>query len=162
MHFFGKYGLLVLIPDNAALKKIIYSHNRKKEITQQFSHHAVRETINALEKNYKVQAEGRALNLFYLLDNKRERIEKKDELFVVESMEKTVDKKKTIFNELHEHPERFSGNVMLRGVFQETVLPNIVFIGGGGELAYWLELKKFLKQPACLIPCCCCEILFYL
>jgi len=31
--------------------------------------------------------------------------------------------------------------VILRGIYQETILPNIVFIGGGGELAYWLELK---------------------
>lgn len=26
-------------------------------------------------------------------------------------------------------------------MFQETILPNIAFIGGGGEIAYWLELK---------------------
>ncbi|MGU7875768.1 bacillithiol biosynthesis protein BshC, partial [Escherichia coli] len=39
------------------------------------------------------------------------------------------------------HPERFSANVILRGVFQGTILPDIAFIGGGGELAYWLELK---------------------
>jgi len=28
-------------------------------------------------------------------------------------------------------------------LFQETILPNIAFIGGGGEMAYWLELKGF-------------------
>lgn len=44
-----------------------------------------------------------------------------------------------------EHPERFSPNVILRGMFQETILPNIAFIGGGGELAYWLELKDLFK-----------------
>jgi uncharacterized protein YllA (UPF0747 family) len=49
--------------------------------------------------------------------------------------------KDEILEELKEHPERFSGNVILRGAFQETVLPNIAFIGGGGEIAYWLELK---------------------
>jgi bacillithiol synthase len=27
-------------------------------------------------------------------------------------------------------------------LYQETILPNIAFIGGGGELAYWLELKS--------------------
>jgi len=25
-------------------------------------------------------------------------------------------------------------------------LPNIAFVGGGGELAYWLELKKVFEQ----------------
>jgi uncharacterized protein YllA (UPF0747 family) len=48
------------------------------------------------------------------------------------------------------HPERFSANVILRGVFQEMILPNIAFIGGGGEIAYWLELKKVFE--ACEVP----------
>src|SRR4030095_16780537 len=48
--------------------------------------------------------------------------------------------------ELNDHPERFSPNVILRGLFQETILPNIAFIGGGGETAYWLELKDLFAH----------------
>src|SRR4030095_626386 len=48
--------------------------------------------------------------------------------------------------ELKQHPERFSPNVILRGLYQETILPNIVFIGGAGELAYWMELKKMFEH----------------
>ena len=55
-----------------------------------------------------------------------------------------------ILNELNNFPDRFSANVILRGGFQETVLPNIAFIGGGGELAYWLELKNLFNH--CGIP----------
>jgi uncharacterized protein YllA (UPF0747 family) len=36
--------------------------------------------------------------------------------------------------------------VILRGLFQETILPNIAFIGGGGETAYWLELKDLFEH----------------
>ncbi len=46
----------------------------------------------------------------------------------------------------HNFPERFSPNVILRGLFQETILPNIAFVGGGGETAYWLELKPLFKH----------------
>lgn len=53
--------------------------------------------------------------------------------------------KDEILQELVQYPERFSANVILRGAFQETVLPNIAFIGGGGELAYWLELKNVFE-----------------
>ena len=28
---------------------------------------------------------------------------------------------------------------------QETILPNIAFIGGGGELSYWIELKRVFE-----------------
>jgi bacillithiol biosynthesis cysteine-adding enzyme BshC len=44
--------------------------------------------------------------------------------------------------EIHEHPERFSPNVVMRPVYQEAILPNLAYIGGGGELAYWLERKN--------------------
>ena len=48
--------------------------------------------------------------------------------------------------ELASHPERFSPNVILRGIYQETVLPNILFLGGGGELAYWLEFNPMFNH----------------
>lgn len=50
--------------------------------------------------------------------------------------------KEAITSELKQEAELFSGNVVLRGPFQETILPNIAFVGGGGELAYWLEMKR--------------------
>jgi uncharacterized protein YllA (UPF0747 family) len=57
-----------------------------------------------------------------------------------------------MLRELDEHAERFSPNVILRGAFQETILPNIAFIGGGGELAYWLELKEVFRRAGIPYP----------
>src|SRR5580765_4841799 len=57
-----------------------------------------------------------------------------------------------IMVELSDHPERFSANVILRPVFQEMILPNIAFIGGGGEIAYWLELKKVFEATGVPFP----------
>ncbi len=139
-HLFAEFGLLILIPDNATLKKSFESVVIK-ELTEQFSHKAVEQTIHELSKHYKVQAGGRELNLFYLINDKRERIEVDGLRFKASNL-KLEFSKEEILKELNNHPERFSANVILRGVFQETVLPNIAFIGGGGELAYWLELKK--------------------
>ena len=48
--------------------------------------------------------------------------------------------------ELNEHPERFSPNVVLRPLFQETILPNLAYIGGPGETAYWLEFKSLFEH----------------
>ncbi len=137
---FGKYGLLVVVPDNADLKRS-FSPIIKKELVEGFSHTIVSATLAEFEKHYKPQAGGRAINLFYLINDKRERIEKERNNWVVKSLQ-IEWAEEDILKELDEHPERFSPNVILRGVFQETILPNIAFIGGGGELAYWLELKR--------------------
>lgn len=141
---FGEYGLIVLIPDDAAFKKI-FQPVIAKELKEQFSYKAVSETAKNLETHYKLQAAGREINLFYLIDDKRERIEFENTKYEVRSLNKNWNEDE-ILKELDEHPERFSPNVILRGALQESILPNIAFIGGGGELAYWLELKEVFNQ----------------
>ncbi len=147
---FGRFGLVVLIPDNAALKAI-FKPVVRKELTAFFSHHSVEKTIENLGKHYKVQTSGRELNLFYLTDDLRNRIAEKDGNYQVHGTDIRFTRSE-ILEELDNHPERFSGNVILRGVFQETVLPNIAFIGGGGELAYWLELKNVFETAGVPYP----------
>jgi bacillithiol biosynthesis cysteine-adding enzyme BshC len=136
---FGEYGLIVLVPDNAKLKTA-FAPVVERELTERFSHKIVAGTIEQLGRHYKVQAGGREVNLFYLINDKRERIELENGRFEIKTLS-LVFSQEEILAELKEHPERFSANVILRGAFQETVLPNIAFIGGGGEIAYWLELK---------------------
>ena len=137
---FADYGLLILLPDSAAVKNA-FAPIIKKELLSGFSHVAVKETVAEFPAIYKVQTSGRDINLFYLIEDKRERIEQVgDEYLVVNTQLKFT--KQDILTELETHPERFSPNVILRPVLQETILPDIAFIGGGGEIAYWLELKK--------------------
>jgi bacillithiol biosynthesis cysteine-adding enzyme BshC len=142
-HLFGEYGLVVLIPDSSGLKKM-FAPVIQRELKDEFSYKAVTIAIASLEKHYKVQAGGRELNLFYLKGDKRERIEKEDGIYKIKALKLTFTEEE-ILNELEKYPERFSPNVILRGAFQETILPNIAFIGGGGELAYWLELKTVFE-----------------
>ncbi len=147
---FAEYGLLILLPDNHLLKKA-FIPVIQKELEQQFSNPAVKETVSNYPAKYKQQASGRELNMFYLQEGSRERIEKvNDEWLVVNS--KLKFNRKEMLLELQQYPERFSPNVILRPVFQETILPNIVFIGGGGEIAYWLQLKKVFAAAGVPYP----------
>ena len=41
---------------------------------------------------------------------------------------------------------------MLRPVYQETILPNLAYIGGGGELAYWFQLKTVFESVQLQMP----------
>ena len=147
---FAKFGLIIVLPDDADLKRLFISVI-EKELTEQFSHQAVKETMANFPEQYKVQTMGRELNLFYLKDDIRERIEYKDNKFAINNTELVFDSA-SIVEELDAFPERFSPNVILRPVFQGTILPDIAFIGGGGELAYWLELQKVFAAAAVPYP----------
>jgi len=138
-HLFADYGLVVLIPDNASLKRLMIPVF-EEDLFQGIPTRVVNETIGRLSIHYKVQANPRPINLFYLKDDLRGRIERVGDVFKVHDSQLEFDEA-GIREELSTYPERFSPNVILRGLFQETILPNIAFIGGGGETAYWLELK---------------------
>jgi bacillithiol biosynthesis cysteine-adding enzyme BshC len=142
---FGKYGLVIIIPDSPALKSLAVELFQD-ELLHSHSSKIIEETGKKLnEAGYRTQAHGREINLFYLIDDKRERMERKNNLWKVMGNVNISFTQEQLLETLHKHPERFSPNVILRSIFQEMILPNIAFIGGGGELAYWLQLKSFFE-----------------
>lgn len=141
VHFlFEKFGLIVLIADAKELKQEMIPVF-EDELLNQSSEKLVKETTALLEPKYKVQASGREINLFYFDEDLRERIEKRKDGYAVANSTIRFSNEEML-KEVKEHPERFSPNVITRALYQEMILPNIVFVGGGGEQAYWFELKK--------------------
>jgi bacillithiol biosynthesis cysteine-adding enzyme BshC len=147
---FSNYGLLVLGMDDRRLKSS-FIPIMEKELLEMPSRGIVMETQTKLEKaGFSSQAYPRIINLFYLQDNLRSRIEKggDKEYYVVDTNIQWSEEELLV--ELHEYPERFSPNVIMRPLYQEHTLPNLAYIGGGGEIAYWLERKdqfEFFKIP---------------
>jgi len=142
---FSEYGLIVLIPDKEALKKQA-TKIFEDDLLNETPSVIVEQTANRLQAaGYKLQANPREINLFYLEDGIRERIVKKSSEFRIQNSELKLTQE-DLLKELQDRPERFSPNVILRGIYQETILPNIVYIGGGGEIAYWLQLKDLFEH----------------
>lgn len=149
-NLFKQYGLLVFLPDSAAFKKEMLTIF-EDDIFNHTSSKIVQQSSEKLAENYKAQAYPREINLFYLKDNLRNRIVRVNDHFVIHNTE-IVFTKEEIQKELKEYPERFSPNVILRGLFQEVMLPDVAWIGGGGELAYWLQLKDLFKNYSVPYP----------
>lgn len=138
---FQRFGLVVLNMNEAALKKK-FIPIMEDELLRERSFKMVGETIQQLEEaGFHGQANPREINLFYLGEGFRERIIREGDRFEVLNTELSFSKEE-ILRELHERPERFSPNVILRPLYQELILPNLAYVGGGGEIAYWLERKS--------------------
>ena len=141
---FATYGLVIVDGDDVELKRL-FAPYVQEELQHQHSYTAVSNTISELEKEYKIQVNPREINLFYLTDMIRERIIKEGSRYVVNDTDISFSEE-DILKELVAHPERFSPNVIMRPLYQETILPNLCYVGGGGEQAYWLELKGYFEK----------------
>lgn len=147
---FGDFGVVTIIPDDASLKRTMIPVFEDDLMNQRPSA-IVEQSIEKIGESFKVQAKPREINLFYLKDDIRERIVRTGDIFRVAGTELAFSKEE-IIDELHTHPERFSPNVILRGMYQEMILPDIAFVGGGGETAYWLELKELFQHYNVFYP----------
>jgi len=146
---FGKQGLVIIDGDDASLKKL-FAPYVQEELLSQSSHQKVAQTATLL-KDYNIQVNPRDINLFYIEDALRERIVFEDGVFKVNNTDIQFSKEQ-IIAETGAHPEKFSPNVIMRPLYQEVILPNLCYIGGGGELAYWLELKAFFAYTGVTFP----------
>lgn len=147
---FGAYGLVIVDGDDVKLKKS-FAPFVKAELLYHTSFKHVSETNKRLEAHYKIQVNPREINLFYLKDAIRERIIFENNLFKVNNTNLTFTENE-ILKEVEEHPEHFSPNVLLRPLYQEIILPNLAYIGGGGELAYWFQLKDYFHAVTIPFP----------
>lgn len=137
---FQEYGLVILDPDNKELKEC-FSPIMEQELIEQPSEEIIKKTSSRLESlGHKAQVHPRPINLFYLSKEGRNRIVVENDHYKVLNTPITFSSSE-IINELKSRPDNFSPNVILRPVYQQKILPNLSYIGGPGELAYWFQLK---------------------
>jgi bacillithiol biosynthesis cysteine-adding enzyme BshC len=147
---FSDHGLVILDADDARLKKN-FVNEMKDDVINHTAFRMVEETIGELDKNYKAQVHPREINLFYLGENFRERIVEDQVCFRVLNKDIKFSREE-LLNEIENHPEKFSPNVVLRPLYQEKTLPNVAYVGGPAEISYWLEYKKMFSHYGAKLP----------
>ena len=119
-NFFVDSDLIIIDGDDEQLKNQ-FLPIAQKEFQEKITFQNVSKTNNHLDEHgYHKQVYVREVNMFSLAQNNRQLVEDK----------------------LPEKAQEISPNALLRPVYQEKVLPNIAYIGGAGEMAYWLQLKS--------------------
>jgi len=137
---FGSYGLVVIDGDHHGLKQQ-FTDIIKDDLANHHANDLVENTSARLtDLGYGAQVYPRAINLFYMNDKMRGRLVREEGTY------KVLDTKHSFTGEemislADNSPAFFSPNVILRPVYQERILPNIAYIGGPAEVAYWLQLK---------------------
>lgn len=138
---FSYFGLLILDGDSKALKNQL-KQTFKDELQHSSLYKNSKAKVDFLKEKYgKVQVNPREINLFYLSET-RDRIEYDGKKYSI--VDKNIQfTEEEMLAELENHPEKFSPNALMRPVYQETILPNLAYIGGNAEIMYWLEIKDY-------------------
>lgn len=148
---FGEMGLITIDADNPSLKKFLlpvieddlFQHTAKIKVD--------RSSKVLKEAGFETHVHAREINLFYIDDGRRERIEADGNDFVLVDSRETISReamKKLIASE----PHKLSPNVILRPLYQEIILPNLAYVGGPAEVVYWLQLKSTFDHFAVPYP----------
>lgn len=127
-------GLVIIDGDDVQLKKS-FVDIMKKDIQDHSFYPLIASQSEKLSENYKAQAYVRECNFFQLEQGSRKRVLN------------TLDAK-----EIDSSPDKFSPNVLLRPLYQEMILPNLAYIGGGAEMAYWMQLKTAFEAESLPFP----------
>jgi bacillithiol synthase len=150
-YLFAEFGVIVLDANRSFFK------NQFKSVLHQdiFEHQTIntyKDTLKYYETNkLEAQVLVRDINCFYLDKNLRARLEKHgDEFIVVDTKIKfsAAEMEEIFANQI----QKISPNVILRPLYQQTILPNAAYIGGPSENDYWLQLKAIFDQYQVAFP----------
>ncbi|MDM5297817.1 bacillithiol biosynthesis cysteine-adding enzyme BshC [Bacillus pumilus] len=145
---FEEDGLLLFNSGDLGVKPLERTLFKQIVETNDEVTHRLNETQRAMKQaGYQpiIEAGELQANLFYEYDEERFLIEKDQHQFSVSEVGLTWTKE-ALLQEVEEHPERFSNNVVTRPVMQETLLPTLAFMAGHGEVNYWGELKGIFEH----------------
>ena len=148
---FGSYGIVVLDGDDQELKNQFTSYIEKELFTKKGFKEITKTSQRLISAGYGQQVHPREINLFYIQDGLRERIIEKDGIFLINNTS-LVFSKAQMQEQVTKYPQRFSPNALLRPLYQEVILPNLCYVGGGGELAYWFQLKDYFESVGVAFP----------
>ncbi len=121
--FLGKYGLVFLNPLDKELKSSAKSLFAEVIEHDTFYKSVVEQSQWLKNHNYKLQIKPNRYPLFKITTEGRVR-----------------------FNSSPENSDTLDPDVSLRPLFQQTILPNIIYVGGWGEINYWMQLVKAFKK----------------
>lgn len=149
---FSEHGLLILDGDDLALKHR-FTPLMQREFRESFAWPALQQGAKRFEQaGFEPPLQGRAINLFHLTDTHRDRLEPDQEgKWSTKSGDLLISREEGA-DLVAQNPNEWSPNAVLRPLYQELIIPEIAFVGGGAEIAYWTQLQETFLQAGLQQP----------
>ncbi|MBI5402603.1 MAG: bacillithiol biosynthesis cysteine-adding enzyme BshC [Ignavibacteriae bacterium] len=144
-YLLGELGIVFCNPADKEIKKLLIPVFEKELNTYPETCERVIETSAVIEQKYEPQVKPQPINVFYNHNGHRHLIEPRPEnIFALKNSRQKFEKPQLI-EQLYTAPENFSGNVILRPICQDYLLPTIAYVAGPSEIAYFGQFKSVYK-----------------
>ena len=148
---FPDEGLVFMSPDDAELKQLLTPLFKRELEDHAGSFGALKQATERLASRYASQISPRPGNLFLLHEQGRVKLEPENGSFHLRGLDQHVEGREAV-EMLNHQPSRFSPNVALRPLAQDTLLPTAVYVAGPGEIAYFAQLKGLYEWAGIPMP----------
>lgn len=144
-------GIVFISPDDRHLKEMV-APLFEREISDTFSVaerlHSVSERLRA---DYHAQVSVKPTNLFLMDEDGRHPLDAEDGIFRIRGDGQQLSKEE-LLAALTASPEKFSANVVLRPLVQDTLLPTALYVAGPSEIAYFAQFKPVYDWAGIPMP----------
>ena len=153
-HLFPDHGLVFVSPDNTKLKRMLVPLFTKEIEGHSESFELLSTRSRQIESaGYTAQVHPHPMNLFMLEEEGRIRVEpdKDGEVFHLRGLDRSHSRSEML-DFLRENPCRFSPNVVMRPISQDTILPTAAYVAGPGEISYFAQLGPVYEWAGVPMP----------
>src|SRR5690625_67559 len=152
---FPTEGVVLIDSNNQQLREIERNHfitliNAQEDIAE--SIHRTLTRLKRLGYPINVQAEKDDAHLFYHLNKSRVLLKRSADGRWVGKQDEITLTTDEMLQIASKTPHLLSNNVMTRPIMQELLFPTLAFIGGPGEISYWMLLRETFHLLNMKIP----------
>ncbi|MGE7271015.1 bacillithiol biosynthesis cysteine-adding enzyme BshC [Brevibacillus panacihumi] len=149
---FGKHGLVLVESSSPYIRELeqpIFQKVIAKN--EQISHLLTDAATRIADAGYPLQLEvgEHQANLFLYEGGERLLLERYGDRFV---NRRCTYSREELLKLAEDAPQRFSANVVTRGLMQEHLFPTLAFVGGAGEVAYWAFYREIFAALDMQMP----------